>query len=226
MTVTHRDAGYADPSLTGRESTLTHRSTERWTAAAFIAAGVALAIWSGAHPWNQLAGAEVGRSVGWRVVHTSHFIAGLLLLFALLGLAAARRELFRSTLGAVTLLVAFTGSALFMAGGVFTAFIWPVLAHHAPHMIAADGPFFSSPDPLLVVTTLTFATGLALLAITLRRAGVISTARAVLLGAGALLLLSAPPPIGPAPWILFALSGVVTGLGLMSVGLALRRTAH
>jgi hypothetical protein len=197
-------------------------SADRWTAGAFIAAGAALAVWSGAHPWNRLAGADVGQSVGWRIAHTGHFLAGLLLLFALLGLVATRRELFRSTLGVATLVVAFTGTALFMAGGVFTAFIWPVLAQHAPHMIAADGPFFAPPDRLLVVTTLTFAAGLLLLAWTLRRAGAVSTAVAALLGVGALLLLAPPPPLGPAPWVLFTLSGIVTGAGLAGVGLAVR----
>ena len=196
---------------------------DRWISIAFIGAGVSLAAWSGGHPWGQLAGAHVGASVGWRIAHTGHFLAGMLLLFALLGLFARRQSLFRSAFGATTLLLAFTGTALFMAGGVFTAFIWPVLAHNAPAIVAADGPFFSPPDKLLFVTTLMFAVGLVLLGTVLHRAGLISPVARVLLTIGPVLLMAAPPPLGPAPWILFALSGVITGTGLASAGLSLLR---
>jgi hypothetical protein len=214
------------PALTLRKVRLavTMHSIDRWTARAFIAAGVAMAVWSGGHPWNQLAGAEVGGTLGWRIAHWAHFSAGMLLLLALLGLAARRRQLFGSTRGIAALLVAFTGSALFMAGGVFTAYIWPVLAAHAPHTIAADGPFLGQPDGMLFVTTITFAAGLILLGGELRRAGILDWGTRALLIVGPLLLLAAPPPIGPAPWALFAASGVVTGCGLVLAGRALARS--
>jgi hypothetical protein len=198
---------------------------ERWTPAVLIGAGASLAMWSGGHPWNQLAGSEVGHSLGWRIAHVWHFMGGLLLLFGLLGLFAQRQDVFRSRLGTTALVVAMVGSALFTAGGVFTAFIWPVLSRHAPEMVAAEGPFFSSLDLLLLVTTVTFATGLVLLGTTLRQAGVISRANLAVLTVGSLLLLAAPPPIGPAPWFLFALSGVVTGIGVAGIGVSLLRAS-
>jgi hypothetical protein len=194
----------------------------RWSGTAFVLAGVSLALWPALHPWNQIAGAHAAQSSAWLVSHTFHFLAGF---FALVGLAglAARPRTAATPLGVAAYAAAFLGAALFAATGVFTAFLWPTVARHAPALVEVSGPFFSPPHPLIGISTVLFCGGFLLLAVVLRRAGVLSSAAGAMLAAGALLLVVPPPPITPLPWPLFVAAGVVFGAGLAQLGLALRR---
>ncbi|HEX2076131.1 MAG TPA: hypothetical protein VHG08_00430 [Longimicrobium sp.] len=194
----------------------------RWSGTAFVLAGVSLALWPALHPWDQITGAHPAQSTAWLVSHTCHFLAGF---FALLGLAglAARPGTAATRLGAAAWTAAFTGAALFAATGVFTAFLWPTVAAHAPALVEVSGPFFSPPHPLIGISTVLFCGGFLLLAAALRRAGVLSLPAGATLAAGSLLLLVPPSPISPAPWPLFVAAGVVFGAGLAQLGLALRR---
>jgi hypothetical protein len=196
----------------------------RWSGTAFILSGVSLALWPALHPWNHLAGAEVGQSTAWLVSHTFHFLAGFFALFGLAGLAA-RPGAAVSRLGVAAFAVALTGAALFTATGVFTAFLWPVLAVHAPQTVEITGPFFSPPHPLIGITSVVFSGGFILLAAALRREGILPLPAAAALGAGALLLVIPPPPISPAPWFLIVVAGGVFGAGLVLLGHTLRKGA-
>lgn len=195
----------------------------RWSGTAFILAGVSLALWPALHPWNQLAGAEVGQSTAWLLSHTFHFLAGFFALLGLAGLAARPRTAPVSRLAVIAFAVAFTGAALFTATGVFTAFLWPTLAAHAPATVEITGPFFTPPHPLIGITSLVFCAGFALLAVALRREGTLSLAASATLASGALLLVIPPPPITPAPWFLIVAAGAVFGAGLALLGHELRR---
>lgn len=193
---------------------------------AFRAAGACIALWTVLHPWDQLTGPEAARSGSWLASHTFHFLAGAFSCAALPLALGARREWFADALGRISLAVAFVGSALFTGTGVFTAFLWPTLAEHSPMLVEASGPFFSPPHTLILITGLLFTFGYVFLAIALRRQRVLSTPRAVVLGAGFLLLLVPPPPLAPVPWVTFVVAGLVAGAGLVALGGAVMRAGE
>lgn len=180
-------------------------------------AGVSVALWPLTHPWGTFVGPEVARTGQWMLAHTFHFLAGLFGLLGLLGLID-RQVRSSSTLERVGFAVAFVGTILFASTGVFTAFLWPVLAQHAPALTEPHGPFFMPPHPTILVTSLLYSTGYALLAVALGRAGVVERWAVVSTVVGALLLLVPPAPLGPLPWVAFPLGGVLFGAGLVGLG--------
>lgn len=198
------------------------RSLARATSAAFMAAGACLALWGVLHPWNRLTGAEVGGSGRWIVAHTFHFLSGLALLGAITGLAVLRLR--NSTrLGTLAAATWFTGAALWTGTGMITAFVWPTLAAHAPHLTEANGPIFSPPHPLIVVTNLVFCAGMILTAAAMARTGTLPLAAGAALASGAVILLVPPHPLGPAPWWLFVAGAVTAGVGTALLGPAVVR---
>lgn len=191
----------------------------------FILAGVSVALWTVVHPWGTVAGPEVGASGRWLLSHTLHFTGGL---FASLGLLAfAPRQLREevATLERAGFFVAFTGAVLFTGTGVITAFVWPILANHAPALTEASGPIFSPPHPVIGITAVAFSLGFILLSVALLRAGVLSKVGAVAFVIGAALLIPPPPPLSPVPWVLFPVGGVLFGLGFVQLGVAVRSGA-
>ena len=191
-----------------------------FTAYSFYAAGVFIALWRIAHPWGTLAGADVARSGGWLVAHSAHFLAGTFLCAGLPLLLVTQRERFRDALSMTSIIIAFIGSALFAGTGVLTAYFWPTLALHAPEMVAADGPFFTSTPTLTVITSLLLSAGFIFLAFALRRQAVLSDWRSALVVVGFIMLLLPPTPLGPTPWMVFAFAGLVAGAGLVAFGSA------
>lgn len=184
----------------------------------FLAAGVCVALWGLVHPWGTVAGAEVARSHEWAASHTFHFAGGLLGCIGLLGLA--HRQGASSALERAGYFVAFAGTVLYTGTGIFTAFVWPLLAERAPAMVELSGPFFSSPHPILAVTKITFSLGFILLAVTLARAGVLARWAAAAAVMGALLLVPPPYPLTPFPWVIFPLGSVLLGIGMAAIGRA------
>lgn len=148
--------------------------------------------------------------------HTFHFTAGL---FASVGLLAlAPRQFGRvSTFERVGFLVAFVGSVMFTGTGVITAFVWPILATHAPALVEVSGPFFSPPHPIIGVTAVTFSLGYILLAAAFARQKLISRGMAAATALGAALLIPPPPPLSPVPWVFFPMGGVLLGIGLVAL---------
>ena len=204
---------------------MTSNAISRWTSAAFVLGGVCLALWPTTHPWGRIDGPEVASTARWVVSHSFHFAAAILLGFGLAGLAAQRLRA-AGRLETISLAVLGAGVGLYAGTGAVTAHIWPVLARRAPDLVRADGPFLHPPHPLLAAQTVILSLGLVLTAVALRRARVLSAPAAAVLGLGALLLMSPIPPLGPAPWVLFPAGGVLTGAGLVALGLALRPRAQ
>ena len=132
----------------------------RWSGVACILAGLAIAAFVLIHPWDQLVGAEIARTARWRAAHTLHFIGALFALPGLLGIygAAASRL---GPLGLFGLIVSLVGTAMFLGTGIITAFIWPMLAVHAPATVDAGGPIFHMPvsATAFVVTAATMSVG-------------------------------------------------------------------
>jgi len=118
--------------------------------------------------------------------------------------------------------LAFVGTILFAGTGMFTAFLWPVIARDAPHLAELSGPFFTPPHPMIVVTSLSYAIGHMLFGFALARAGAIATWGAASLVLGGAMLLVPPTPLSPLPWIVFPAGGVVFGIGLASLRLAVQ----
>lgn len=200
------------------------RAIARATAFAFFAAAPALAAWTLAAPWGHLDGAHIGASPQWILAHGMHFAAGLLLVFAVAGVAVQRlrgADRFETIATGVALL----GAGLFACTGAFNTFIWPLVAVHAPQMVEADGAFFKPPLPLVLVASGAFSVGLVLLAVALRRARILSLAGTIAMAAGAALMLVPPPPAAATPWIIIALSGPVAGLGAAWIGWSIRAGA-
>ena len=200
------------------------RTLARSTSTAFLLAGTSLALWTTIHPWGHVDGAHIGSSGQWILSHSFHFTAGLALLFAVAGLAAQRMGR-AARFETAALVTAFTGAALFTGTGLFTAYVWPVLAVHAPVLVAADGPIFGAPHPLIPLSGLVFCSGLILLATALRRARVIPFGAAAATIAGAVLLLVPPAPMSPAPWVLLFVAGPLAGLGVAWTGWMVRAGA-
>lgn len=184
-------------------------------------AGISVALWPLIHPWGSFAGAAIGQSGQWMMAHTFHFLAAGFGLVGLLGfvereVAAAGR--FERT----GFVIAFAGTILFAGTGMFTAFLWPVLARDAPQLTELNGPFFSPPHPIILITTITYSLGHILFGVALARAGALAVWGAVSLGLGALLLMIPPAPLSPLPWLVFPTGGVLFGIGLAALGLAMR----
>lgn len=155
------------------------------------------------------------------LAHTFHFLAGSLGLLGLLGFVEPEVKA-AGTLERVAFVIAFAGTILFAGTGMFTAFFWPVLAREAPQVTELNGPFFSPPHPMILVTTVSYSLGYLLLGVALARAGAMAVWGAVALGLGALLLMLPPAPLSPLPWLVFPTGGVLFGVGLTALGLALR----
>lgn len=186
-----------------------------------VLAGISVALWPLTHPWGLFAGAEVGRSGQWMVAHTFHFLAGLFGLLGLLGFVE-REVKTAGTLERVGFVTAFVGTILFASTGVFTAFLWPVLARDAPHLTELQGPFFSPPHPLILITAISYSLGYILLGIALWRVHAIAQWGALALVVGAFLLMIPPAPLSPLPWVVFPTGGALFGVGVVALGLALR----
>jgi hypothetical protein len=199
-------------------------SLARATSRAFVLAGASLVLWGALHPWDGLTGPESGASTQWMIAHSFHFLSGLALLGALAGLAVLRMPV-ATRFGTAAAGVWFVGAALWAGTGMITAWVWPMLAVHAPQITLANGPVFSPPHPLLVVTNLTFSLGMALVAVAMLRAGALPLSAAACLVLGAVVLVVPPHPIGPAPWAMFVAGAVLAGVGTAWMGRAVPRLA-
>jgi hypothetical protein len=185
--------------------------------------GVAFALFMLLHPYDELAGVHGPHSATWVPSHTFHFLGALLGLF---GLLAVREHLIPpgSRWGTVAFAIAFTGTAMFVGTGMITAFVWPVIAHHDPSFVASSGPMFT--DPLtarsIEVTYILMVVGYVLLAFALTRARLLSALDSAAVGVGILLFSAPVEPVGPVPWMVRVVGGVIFGAGLIRLGLALR----
>jgi hypothetical protein len=192
----------------------------------FALAGVSLALWATIHPWGTIAGPEVGASTRWLISHTFHFISGICASIGLLGL---HRLLAGGTrLESAGYMIAFVGSVMWTGTGVITAYIWPILAIHAPVLTELAGPIFTPPHPVIGITAVLFSLGFILLWVALARQKMLGKGVAVMACLGALLLVPPPPPLSPVPWLFFPIGGVLFGIGVASLAplVARGRGAH
>jgi hypothetical protein len=190
----------------------------RWGGVLLLVGGLALAAFVLVHPYDQLAGEEAMHHSRWIPAHTLHFAGALL---ASLGLFALYvRDLATSRLGVVAFVLAFAGTAMFAGTGLITAYLWPMMATHAPHIVEGEGAVFT--DRLsTTVTAAPYALmvpGYILIAVLGWRSGTMPRVTSVLLIVGVLLFAAPVDPVGPAPWIARVAGGVLFGGALAWLG--------
>jgi hypothetical protein len=176
----------------------------RWSAPCFLlgALGFALFIFVSN---GEFTGAALGLSAHHHFAHTAHFWSAYFFLFGITGFYAYVRE--RSgAFGLFAYLVAMTGTALFTGTGVITAFVWQRISANAPNLVdMSQGSFFNPPLPVIFIATVGFSVGQILLGVTALRTKMLPRGGALLVIAGAVLVLAPPPPWGPVPyWVIDA----------------------
>lgn len=190
----------------------------RWGGLLLVLGGVSLAAFVLVHPYNQLAGEHAMHHARWIPAHTLHFLGALLALFGLFALYV--RDLARSRLGILAFVLAFVGTTMFAGTGLITAYLWPMMATHAPEIVEGDGAVFTDRLSALVTAApyALMVPGYILIAVLGWRGGWMPRLDAVLLVAGVLLFAAPVDPVGPAPWIARVAGGVLFGGGLAWLG--------
>jgi hypothetical protein len=196
----------------------------RLSGLASIAGGCCLAGFVLVHPWDQLLGAQIARTARWQMAHTLHFVGAAFALLGLLGIFARQREQLGS-FGLVGFVLSFIGNAMFLGTGMITAFIWPMLAVHAPATVEPGGALFCWPHSVMAfaLTAVMLSTGYVLFGIAMVRAGVFPRLSILMLVIGAILGMLPPHPIGALPWGGLVLGGVMYGAALVWLGSILWR---
>lgn len=185
----------------------------RWSGLAGILGGISIALFVLVHPWDQFVGAEVARTSAWRIAHSLHFVGATLTLLFLIGLYARQmRDV--GQMGFIGFVLAFIGTAMFVGTGMLTAFIWPMVAVHAPEALGADGAMFLPPAvQALALTAIVVTVGYVVFGVATLRAGVLPRWGTVVWAVGAVLGMGPPHPLGWLPWAGLVLGGVLFGLG-------------
>lgn len=192
----------------------------KWSAPCLALAGVMFATFL-ALSNGQFTGAAFGLSMRHHLAHTAHFVSAMAMLFAVLGLYAHQRAL-GGTLAVVMLVVGVIGSALFVATGVITAFVWRTISAHAPQLVEANGAFFEPPLPIIFIATVLFSLTATLIGATALRTRTLPRGPAWLLIAGSALVLLPPPPWGPVPYPIIDAGGVCFMLGCVGLARGMR----
>jgi len=191
----------------------------RLSGVACVIGGVCLAAFVLVHPWDQLMGAAIAQTLRWRLAHTFHFIGAA---FALLGLPALylQQRDAMGWFGFTGFALSFLGNAMFVGTGMITAFIWPMLAVDAPICVDLGGPIFSSPISILAFkfTAIFLIVGYFMFGVAMLRAAVFPRMAALVLAIGAILGMLPPHPVGPSPWWVLVLGGVLYGGALCWCG--------
>jgi hypothetical protein len=193
---------------------------------ASILGGIFLAAFVLIHPWAQLVGAAIARTLQWQLAHTFHFIGAVFTLLGLIGIYVHQRARL-GPLGLVGFIMSFIGNAMFVGTGMITAFIWPTLAVSAPATVEYGGPIFASFPSVIAffLTGVTVILGYVLFGLAMLKARIFPRPATLTLVAGAILGMLPPEPIGALPWAGLVFGGVLYGVGLIWFGIILFRDA-
>ncbi len=200
------------------------RTAIRLAGLACIIGGICIAAFVLVHPWDRLLGAANARLPRWVFAHTLHFIAAVFILLGIIGLYARQRGRL-GPLGLVGFVLCVIGNAMFLGTGMITAFIWPMLAVHAPSVVEVGGPIFGATRSVAAfgLTAITVVAGYVLFGIAMLRAAVFPRAAIVMLVIGAILGMLPPHPVGWLPWAGLVFGGVLYGVALVWLGAILWR---
>jgi hypothetical protein len=184
-----------------------------------MAGGICLAAFVLIHPWDELLGAAIARTLRWRLAHGFHFLGAAFVLLGLLGINARQRDRL-GPVGDIGFILSFIGNSLFLGTGMITAFIWPMLAVYAPACVESGGPIFSAPisATAFLLTAAIMSVGYLLFGIAMLRAGIFPRLAIVILTAGAILGMLPPHPVTAFPWAGLVLGGVMYGAAMIWLG--------
>lgn len=204
---------------------MTRTELRRWAGLSGIVGGFSIAFFIVQHPWGRFVGAEVGGSPEWQLAHTFHFVGAIFMLLGLVGLYADQMEA-SGRLGFAGFVLAFIGTACFVGTGMITGFVWPMVAREAPAALEPGGAMFHFPAVTPPVLAALFVTvGYSVFGAASWRARVLPRGGVALLTAGAVLGMMAPQPLGPAPWLVLYVGGILFGAGSAVLGWWLARRA-
>ncbi|MGD2070613.1 MAG: hypothetical protein PVI57_18210, partial [Gemmatimonadota bacterium] len=200
---------------------MSERKLLRWSGLLVALAGLSMAAYMLLHPWAERTGA-VATTPRWLMSHSFHFIGALLLLLGLVGVYVRQKDEMGAS-GLVGFLLAWLGTALFVGTGMTSAFLWPAVAAEAPTFVAADGGMFTHPLALgpILAARIFLVLGFVWFAVASFRAGVLPRLGSVLVVLGVVGMNLPTEPVGPVPWAVSVVGGVVFCAGLLSWGHAL-----
>ncbi len=173
---------------------------------------------------GEVTGALAMISERWLIAHNLHFVSAALLLFGVVGLYQAYSHRL-SVFGHFAFVMALLGTGLFLAGGVITAAVLPLIAGAAPNVVSPTGPLFHPLLPVLPVSLGLFSLGWFLLAIVIARAGISPSWTGWTLAAGVAIQAIPPRPFGPVPWIMTDMGWVVMAIAMVGIGVSGWRSA-
>jgi hypothetical protein len=164
-------------------------------------------------------GAEIARTGRWQLAHLLHFVGALFALLGLLGIFERQRDRFGS-FGLIGFVLSLVGNAMFLGTGMITAFIWPMLADHAPAVVEPGGPIFEMPHSALAfaLTAVILSAGYLLFGIAMLQARVFPRLSVLMLVTGGILGMLPPHPVGVLPWGGLVIGGVLYGGALVWMG--------
>lgn len=199
---------------------MTSSSLIRWSGLANLIAGILLALFALFHP------ADVNHTTmlqtPWVAEHTVGIAALSLTLLGLLGIQA-RQATQAGGLGWIGFVLALIGTAYLVGDLRFDAYLFPIVAQHAPDLVAIPGPLFTETTAVIIPLTevLFFGVGFVLLGIAIMRARQLPRWAGLLLVVGAPLFIVGPP----ISWVVFVLGAILLGAGLSWLGYTLWSTS-
>jgi hypothetical protein len=165
---------------------------------------------------GEVTGALAMLSPRWMIAHNLHFVSAALLLFGVVGLYAA--HIGRLTVyGHFAFVVALMGCAFYFAGGVVTAAILPFIAGTAPNVVAATGPLFHPPLPVLIVSAAVFSIGWIGVGVIVAQSGLAPAWSGWMVAIGAVIQAIPPVPFGSAPWVVTDIGWSILAVGLVGI---------
>jgi hypothetical protein len=165
---------------------------------------------------GEVTGALAMLSRRWMLAHNLHFISAALLLFGVVGLYLAHSHRLEVG-GHFAFVLALLGTAFYFAGGVITAAVLPWVAGTAPNVVAANGPLFNPPLPVLIVSLAVFSLGWIALGVVVARRGIFPPWMGWTIAAGALIQAVPPRPFGSVPWLVMDAGWLIMALGLVGI---------
>ncbi|MBM3941922.1 MAG: hypothetical protein FJ316_03170 [SAR202 cluster bacterium] len=194
----------------------------KWSGLALVLGGVSFALFMLLHPFGELEGAEVTMRWNWVPAHTFHFLGAMFTLLGIIGLYA-RHDGALGRLGAIGFVIAFIGTAMFVGTGMFTAWVWPVIARHVPAFVAPGGPLFndSSTVGFTAAPYALMTLGYILFGAAMLKAKVMPRWAVIMSMLGIVLFCVPVHPVGPVPWIVRVIGALVFGGALAWLGSAL-----
>lgn len=195
----------------------------RWSGLALALGGIGIALFLiTLYPLGNFLAPEAFVTSQSVLAHTFHWIGAT---FALLGLVGwqVKQRAQTGLMGLIGFILAFIGTTMTLVGGVSAGYIFPVLAHEAPHAFAPQGPLFASSNAVpFFIGFGAFMLGYVLLGIATIQAKILPRWGAVLVMIGSILFNLPPQPIGPFPTFLTLLGAILFGAGAVWIGWALR----